>query len=1108
MRCNKIAFLSTLAFAALCMPAAALARESITMPSGHTLSPNGQDVVFIWGEDIWKAPAAGGAAIPLTTSPEPEFNPEFSPDGREIAFLRTKDGTSNAYVMLASGGTARQLTRHSQGATDVRWISADGSELAIRAPREFGGYDGQRIYSIPRNGKDGERLLIGDEVDAYAMSPDGTRMLFSTYGTPVHRKHYRGAQASQVWIWNKADDSTKRIIAEAASALEPSWLPDGKRFYYLSDKGSVRNIRIHDLETGADEAVTDFKTEDVSHYSASRDGSTLLFRVGLDTCIFRPGKDAAPIKVSYWHDSDSGTKGSERIVAKTVFNLDTWGDCSFTDDGLEICFNSNGMLYVMDTVLRTPVPILADSGIRVTEPRFIDNGNAILFIRDNGLGADICRARRADPDKYWWQNRRFIIEPLVEGESARRQLRVSADGRRMAFERNGNEVWTCDANGKDLRKVWSGPHDTEFEWSPDGFWLALSSSDSWDNTDIWIVSATNERPPVNVSRHPDWETLPRWSPDGKVLAWRAYHRRSQREQVQYVWLSKADEDKTSEELMLEKAIDKMRETRDKKDKTASKPEISNGRNPIDLDNIYARVRTLDANTSGIEDIFWQEKSAKLGIQCTFNGTKGIWGVTFPDKLDPELVNKEWPVHVRWLADGRMQALSNLGVPALLGTTTYPFAVDQDVTPRSRNRLAFRMIWRSLRDRFYDPNMKGVDWPAMLAKYEPTATATTTRGDFIRIVYMLFSELNASHMGFTPLSHGGTRPEGLDVTWHLGVFFDPKHTAEGLKVLRVLRNGPSDKGPRGLQDGDVIVAIDGRRVPASANYTDFLNMPRARMLTLVVRAPNGTEREVLVTPVSYEAIADIRRQDDALRRREIVEKASDRRFGYLNIEEMNWQSFDRFEREMFAEGFDKDGMIIDVRNNPGGFISDNLLAILSRPLHAYTRPRNGELSYPRGYLVYSSYEKPIVVLCNQNSSSNAEIFSHAIKTTKRGKLVGVPTANAVISTPRTRILDYGMLAVPDRGWWNGDTLKDMELQGAQPDFVVWPHMGDWWTGRDAQLEKAIAVLKAEVDALPKEPPALKYAPLEPNGDQAGIQSQSAPAPLAPPAAANRAQPQDR
>ena len=191
--------------------------------------------------------------------------------------------------------------------------------------------------------------------------------------------------------------------------------------------------------------------------------------------------------------------------------------------------------------------------------------------------------------------------------------------------------------------------------------------------------------------------------------------------------------------------------------------------------------------------------------------------------------------------------------------------------------------------------------------------------------------------------------------------------------------------------------------------------------------------------------------------------SGNKLGYLRIRSMDMPSFYQFERDLYDVGLNKEGLLIDVRENSGGFTTDHLLTALTQPVHAITVPRGGEEGYPQDRKVYVTWNKPIVVLCNQNSFSDAEIFAHAVKTLHRGAVVGVPTAGDVLGAFFLPIMDVGSLRVPYRGWFLLDDGDDMEHNGAVPDCVIWPAPDDMSRGKDEQLTKAIEILQAEVDS---------------------------------------------
>lgn len=263
-------------------------------------------------------------------------------------------------------------------------------------------------------------------------------------------------------------------------------------------------------------------------------------------------------------------------------------------------------------------------------------------------------------------------------------------------------------------------------------------------------------------------------------------------------------------------------------------------------------------------------------------------------------------------------------------------------------------------------------------------------------------------------------------------------------------------------------IDDREVNRDVDLTTVLNGPPDRELVLAVKGAEDKTRTVALKPISYPAAQALLYDHWLRHNRNLVADASNGKLGYLHISQMSMPTFRKFEEELVSEGVGKDGLIIDVRENPGGSTADHLLTALTQPVHAIAVPRGGGPGYPQDRKVYQTWNKPIVVLCNQNSGSNAEIFSHAVKTLGRGQLVGIPTAGAVISTGAVGVMDVGILRLPFRGWFTVNDGEDMEKHGAVPHHVLWPEPCAMPQGRDTQLAKAIEVLRADVQAWRERP----------------------------------------
>ncbi|MHC4955969.1 MAG: S41 family peptidase, partial [Planctomycetota bacterium] len=339
-------------------------------------------------------------------------------------------------------------------------------------------------------------------------------------------------------------------------------------------------------------------------------------------------------------------------------------------------------------------------------------------------------------------------------------------------------------------------------------------------------------------------------------------------------------------------------------------------------------------------------------------------------------------------------------------------------------------------------------------------------------------------GFSARGGGAFKPPAWrETTPHFGARLDPLWKGPGLRVVDVVKGSPGWRKKSRLFPGDLILAVDGKAVDPTKDLARQLNGRLDRDIRLSVKGKDEKEREVMIRPTSYGMLRRLLYNDWIDKNRAVVDRVSKNRLGYLHVRGMNWSSFERFEAELYKVGHGKDGLLIDVRDNGGGFTADHLLTCLCQPKHAVTIPRGGGAGYPNGRLVYARWSKPIVVLCNQNSFSNAEIFSHAIRSLKRGRIVGVETAGGVISTGGRSVMGFGYLRMPFRGWFVAPTGEDMELNGCKPDVEIWPEPEEWTKGKDRQLATAIEFLMEDVASYKARPrPALRYRSQEMVGER--------------------------
>jgi tricorn protease len=1077
------------AAAVLALAATGRGAEVIRLASNPALSPDGKTLAFDWDGDIWTVPAAGGVARRLTQHPARDREPRFSPDGKQLAFISERSGSPQVHVMPASGGIPRPLTAHTAGYSLQEWCP-DGKHLLVNATRDHFWRHAERFLTLNSETRQAERLLFDDYGRDGCLSPDSKRLLFTREGPVWWRKGYHGSQASQIWLYELDSKTFRRVLDEDTGCRWPLWKPDGTGFYYVGARSGSFNLWEHDLASGASKQRTHFTDDSVVFPCISRDGSTIVFRHLFDLYRLAPRRDQEPKKIDIRHDSDPVKDRVERRVLRQA------SEAAFTADGLDIAFIAGGDLWIMDTELREPKQVTATAE-EERQPLFSPDGQTLLFVADREARSDIWRAVHADKNQPCWRNSRFTLERLTDDGEVKKRLKFSPDGKSLAYLRGWGDLWIADPDGRNARKLIASWNELDYDWSPDGKWIVYAQSDSDFNRDIWLAPVDGSRPPFNLSRHPYNDGDPVWSPDGRLIAFTG--RRGVNEvDIHYVWLRAEDDEKGGRERSLDKALEKINKVRNKTKGGEEKPAAKSPEVVIDFDKIHDRIRRVSIPHATESGLFWSPDSKKLAFTATIDGKRGTYTIDVPDDLKPKLLTTQTGSRPRWLKQGNQIVWLADKVPASFtpgGTKpatepetpsarrsatassetagSYRFQALQRVELAARNRAAFDLCWRTMRDEWYDERLGNRDWDAIRRKYLDAAGEAPDSETFATVVQLMLGELNGSHLGFYPTGSKGyarilrepaeTPQVGKwsETTAHLGVRFEPGFAGPGLKIRDVLPGGPADQKKSRLHAGEIILKIDETAVDPTMDLTRVLNGPPPRDVFVHVRGVKGEERDVMLRPISYEKAQPLLYQAWLEHNRREVERASRGSLGYLHISAMDALSFSKFEEQLYAVGAGKDGLVIDVRENGGGNTADHLLTALTQPVHAITVPRGGAPGYPHDRKIYATWNKPIVVLCNQNSFSNAEIFSHAIKTLKRGRLVGVPTAGGVISTGATLIMDVGAIRVPFRGWFLRDNGEDMELNGAVPDFIVWPQPGQMPRGEDVQLAKAIAVLQEDV-----------------------------------------------
>jgi len=1032
------------------------AQDLVLKPS---ISPSGDQVAFVYQGDIWLYDVADGNTNRLTIHEAYDDQPVWNDDGSRIAFHSDRYGNDDIFVINATGGTPKRLTYHS--ATD-RVASFNNQEVLFVTRRIYAEVEREwEIYKASLNGGTPVRMMDALGMEP-AVSPDGQQVAFVRGTCRTSREAYRGPANRDIWVYNMASGEYSQITRFDGNDFNPVWA-DNENLLYITSKSGKYNIHKTDLQ-GNDTQLTNETTFGVNTFSANDE--KIVYQYGDEVALFDMAdnqKEVLNIRIASDYRFDP-------VVTKTESNdID---DFAVSPNGKLTAYTLRGEVFVTRNDKEDSRSVrITNSSAREKDVEWL-NDEILLFVSDRFGQYDLFMARSADNDvKDLFKTLKHSVVPLTQTEEEESNPLVSPNGKKIALQIGRGKLITADidetgnlTNKNTLRDSWDSPGSVR--WSPDSKWLAYSYSNLNFNEEVFIHDAENQQGPVNVSMHPKYDGNPFWSPDGSKLGFTS-QRSNGDSDVWFVWLSKKDWEKSQEEWKREELTG---EDDEEKEDDESENGDTSDEIVIDLDDIYKRAERVTA-FSGNESDFVFDKKGEFIYYTTGNSWRSshqddrrVFKIKW-DGTDKDEVLSKTAYSLRLADDAKyIYGLMSGGKLFRLETKNDK---DESLSVKSELNINYPLeqeqifdeAWRALNAGFYDPDFHGNDFNALRKKYKPLAMKASTKEDFNYIFNLMLGQLNASHMGL----YRGDNPKETQTqrTGQIGI--EGENVDGGFKVTKVLAKSPADKTESQLQVGDIIKSVDQNTIGKQTNFYRLMADKAEEPVLLLVNR-DGSDKEIVIWPTRslrselYDSWVDERRR--------LTEEFSDGKLGYLHIQGMNWSSFERFQRELMAAGYGKEGIVIDVRYNGGGWTTDYLMAVLNVQQHAYTIPRGAaknldeEHTKFKNYYPFSerlplaSWTKPSIALCNQNSYSNAEIFSHAYKTLDIGTLVGKPTFGAVISTGGLGLIDGSYVRMPFRAWYVKATEENMEHGPAVPDIIVENPPAYKAKGVDPQLKKAV------------------------------------------------------
>ena len=1021
--------------AVLAVVSVSVLADNIRFASHPSLSPDGKQVYFSYDGDIYSVSVGGGQATAVITMPGVQDSPLVSPDGRWLAFSSDIQGNSDVYVVPVGGGQAVQLTFHEAPDTPVGW-SPKSDWIYFESTR---GSARKTTYKVALTGGTPQLMFDGyfNTVVNLAENPRTGEFLFNESMESISfptRKRYVGDHNPNIKCWNPRNRSYTELTDYIGKDQWPMVDKDGN-IYYVSDELNKESNIVKYVKGGRPQQLTSFD-QSVQYPSIAFGGSAIVFLKDYEINVLEPatGRVTVPqIQIA-----------SGSVEVRRAFDGQTPTAADVSPDGKKFVLVIRGGLYVSDTKCEYLRKLDTPSDERVDEVVWGSDSKTIYYTRT---------------DKGWTNLYRIAADgsagesPVFRSENNTKCLQADHKREKLAFIDGSRSVMLYDM------KVGAAGQVAEAEfWSFQSYSLAFSLDDNWlafdamhrFETDIFLYNL-KDGSLRNFTHSASVEQSPVFTPDGKYMYLLANptatsYPRGARSALYKLLLRKYDTPFKSE-----KVEDLFKDKKDeaKKDSTVV----------IDFKDIHERMTRVERDGSqGSPYIYSVKGKDYLLYRSMGSGTPGVFSLEISD---PEAKPKQ----VKDLSGGAffsckdaLYCLSSGAIykvdPAAGSATKTEVKKDVEVVLDDEFRQMFYETWAVLEQNYYDVHFHGADWPAVRDHYASLLPYVRTRANLRTLITDLLGELNSSHLVVTS-SGSDDKSETRIRTYGTGILFD---NASPYKVAGILADSPADRVGIDLRKGDELVAVNGVRVDRTVNREKYFSgaVPMDELRLTFSRG--GKEFEAKMHTTTFSALKTLAYKEWEEQRADIVSDKTGGRVGYIHMRAMGVEDLDSFLLKMHTEVFDKDALILDLRYNNGGNVHKEVIDFLRGQSHFEWAYRDfPKTSHPN----VTPADRPIVVLVNEHSLSDAEVTSNGIKTLGIAKLVGTETYRWIIFTSSVRLLDGSTCRMPAWGCYSILDGSDLENTGVKPDIYVRNTFKDRLEGKDPQLDAAIAEVLREM-----------------------------------------------